>query len=83
MTLSNALTIANESPAFFEASLYAYRGLMSRYNSGLLNYTELIQAQYALLESEAELKKAYVEAWKALLYLSAVNGDLNLFTNEL
>jgi outer membrane protein len=83
VTLTNAVKIANESPAFFEASSYAYKGLLSRYNSGLLNYTDLIQAQYALVQSEADLRKAYVEAWKALLYMSAVNGDLNLFINQL
>jgi outer membrane protein TolC len=83
VTLSNSLKIAIESPAFFEASRYAYKGLLSRYNSGLLNYTELIQSQYALLQSEADLRKSYVEAWRALLYMSAVNGDLNLFINQL
>jgi outer membrane protein len=83
VTLSNSIKIANESPAFFEASGYAYRGLRSRYNSGLLNYTDLIQAQYALVQSETDLRKAYVEAWKALLYVAAVNGDLNLFINQL
>jgi outer membrane protein len=83
VTLSNSLKIANESPAFFAASGYAYRGLLSRYNSGLLNYTDLIQAQYALVQSETDLRKAYVEAWKALLYVAAVNGDLNLFINQL
>jgi outer membrane protein len=83
ITLINSIKIANESPAFFTASNYAYKGLLSRYNSGLLNYTELIQAQYARVQSEADLRKAYVEAWKALLYWSAVNGDLNVFINQL
>jgi outer membrane protein TolC len=83
ITLANSLKIASESPAFFTASNYAYKGLLSRYNSGLLNYTELIQAQYALVQSEADLKRAYVEAWKALLYMAAVNGDLNVLINQL
>lgn len=83
VTLDHALKVAAESPSFFQASKYGYKGLLSRYNSGLLNYTDLIQAQYALVQSEADLKKSYIEAWKALLYLSAVNGDLNLFINQL
>lgn len=83
VTLINSIKIATETPAFFTASNYAYKGLLSRYNSGLLNYTELIQAQYTLVQSEADLRKAYVEAWKALLYLSAVTGDLNTFINQL
>jgi outer membrane protein TolC len=83
LTLINSLRIAKEAPAFFTASTYAYKGLLSRYNSGLLNYTELIQSQYALVQSEADLRKAYVDAWKALLYLAAVNGDMKIFINQL
>jgi outer membrane protein TolC len=83
VTLINSLKIAKESPAFFNASGYAYKGLLSRYNSGLLNYTDVVQAQYTLVQAEADLRKAYVEAWKALLYMAAVNGDLNLFINQL
>ena len=83
VTFSNALKIAHESPTFLGASTYAYKGLLSRFNSGLLTYAELIQAQYALVQSEADSKKAYVEAWKALLYVAAVSGDLNLFVNQL
>lgn len=83
VTFINARKIAQETPAFLEASRYAYNGSLSRFNSGLLTYTELIQAQYALVQSEADLKKAYVEVWKALLYVAAVNGDLNLFINQL
>jgi len=81
--LDHSLKIAAESPSFFEASTYAYKGLASRYNSGLLNYTELIQAQFALVQSEADLKRAYIEAWKALLYMAAVNGNLDDFVNQL
>jgi outer membrane protein len=83
LTLSNALRIAEETPAFFHASSFAYRTLLSRYNSGLVNYSDLIQAQYALVKSEADLKKAYVDSWKALLYKAAVTGDLSSFLNQL
>jgi outer membrane protein len=83
LTLTNSLKVANESPALFEASKYAYNALLSRYNSGLINYIELIQAQYGLVQSEADLKRSYLEAWKALLYVAAVNGDLNIFVNQL
>jgi outer membrane protein TolC len=83
VTLTNSLKIAGESPAFFSASSYAYKGMLSRYNSGLLNYTELIQAQYILMQSEADLRRAYVEAWKALLFKAAVHGDLNIFIDQL
>jgi outer membrane protein len=83
ITLSNALEIAQESPSFYESSEFSYRTLLSRYNSGLVNYTDLIQAQYTLIKSEADLKKSYLDAWKALLYKAAVQGDINIFLNQL
>ena len=83
ITLSNALKIAHESPSFYQSSEFSYRTLLSRYNSGLVNYTDLLQAQYALIKSEADLKRAYLDAWKALLYKAAVQGDINIFLNQL
>lgn len=83
VTLRNALAIAGESPHSFAAADYAYRALMSRYNAGLVNYSDLIQAQYALVKAESDLKKAYIDAWKALLYRSAVDGDLEIFIKQL
>jgi outer membrane protein TolC len=83
VTLSNALKIAQESPSFYQSAEFSYRTLKSRYNSGLVNYADLIQAQYALIRSEAELKRAYIESWKALLYKAAVQGDINIFLNQL
>lgn len=83
ITLSNALKIAQESPSFYQSSEFSYRTLLSRYNSGLVNYADLIQAQYALIKSEVDLKKAYLDAWKALLYKAAVQGNINIFLNQL
>lgn len=82
-TLSNALATAMESPSFYESSEFSYRTLLSRYNSGLVNYADLIQAQYSLIKSEAELKKSHLDAWKALLYKAAVQGDISIFLNQL
>jgi outer membrane protein TolC len=83
ISLSNALKIALESPSFYQSSQFSYRTLLSRYNSGLVNYADLIQAQYTLIKSEADLKRAYLDAWKALLYKAAVQGDINIFLNQL
>lgn len=83
ITLANALEIAQETPSFYESAEFSYRTLMSRYNSGLVNYADLIQAQYALIKSEADLKRAYLNTWKALLYKAAVQGDINIFLNQL
>jgi outer membrane protein TolC len=83
ITLTNALKIAQESPSFYQSSEFSYRTLLSRHNSGLVNYVDLIQAQYTLIKSEADLKRAHLDAWKALLYKAAVQGDINIFLNQL
>jgi outer membrane protein len=83
ITLANALKIAHETPSFYQSAEFSYRTLLSRYNSGLLNYTDLVQSQYVLIKSETDLKKAYIEAWKALLYKAATQGDIQLFLNQL
>ena len=81
--LNNKLKIAAESPSFYESALYSYQAVSSRYHSGLANYPDLIQARYALVKAEADLKKAYLDAWKALLYKAAVEGDIDWFLNQI
>jgi len=83
VTLEKTLKIAHESPKFFQSAEFGYRTLLSRYNSGLVNYADLVQAQYTLVKGEIDLKKSYLDAWKALLYKSAVEGDLTIFFNQL
>jgi outer membrane protein len=83
VTLSNALKIAHEIPSFYESAEFSYRTLKSRYNSGLTNYTDLIQAHYNLIRSEADLKRAYIDSWRALLYKAAVQGNIDTFLNQL
>lgn len=80
---SSALNIAKENPLFYESAILSYNALTSRYQSGLTNYADLIQAQYILTKAEAENKTTYVGVWKALLYKAAVSGDLNLFLNQI
>ncbi len=81
-TLNNAFAIAKESPMLFESADFSYKALLSRYQSGLANYADLIQAQYNLIKAETENKTTYIGVWKALLYKAAVKGDLNLFLNQ-
>lgn len=81
-TLSSAVAIAKESPMLFESASYSYNSLLSRYQAGLANYADLIQAQYVLIKAETENKADFVGVWKALLYKAAVKGDLNIFLNQ-
>ena len=82
LTLRNSLEIAHESPVLFESAEFGYRSLSTRYNAGMTNYADLVQAQYGLVKAETDLKKSYLECWKALLYEAAVQGDLNVFLKQ-
>ena len=82
LTLKNSIEIAKESPVFYQSAEFAFRAMLTRYHSGLTNYADLIQAQYAFIRAETDLKKSYLECWKALLYKAAVQGDLTIFLNQ-
>ena len=82
VTLNNALATAKENPVLVASSDFSYKAMVSRYQSGLVNYADLIQAQYLLIKAESENKTAFINAWKALLLKAAVKGDLNLFLNQ-
>ncbi|WP_178372170.1 TolC family protein [Chitinophaga jiangningensis] len=81
-TLSTALLISKETPLYYESADFSYKAMQSRYQSGLANFADLMQAQYALVKASADNKTAYMAVWKALLYKAAVTGDLNLFLNQ-
>lgn len=81
-TLNNAYLVAKESPVLAGSADFAYKALLSRYQSGLANYADLMHAQYFLIKAETENKTSYVAVWKALLYKAAVKGDINIFLNE-
>lgn len=81
--LKTALLVAREVPVEFEANESAFLALQTRYNSGLTDYSELIQAQYDLLNAEASLKNAFISSWKSLLKLVVIRGDVNIFLNQI
>jgi len=82
LTLRNSLEIARETPVLYESAEFGYQSLLTRYNAGMTNYADLVQAQYGLVKAETDLKKSYLECWKALLYEAAVHGDLNVFLKQ-
>ena len=81
-TLNNAFAITKESPLFLESAQFSYKAMQSRYQSGLANISDFMQAQYALIKAETDYKLSYMGVWKAFLFKAAVNGDLNLFINQ-
>jgi len=82
-TLQTAFLVARELPAQYENAQFSYTALKAQYESGLVNFTELAEAQHELVAAEINYRKAYWEAWKALLYKAAVYGNLDIFLNEL
>ncbi len=82
-TFHNSLDIAIETTQQHKSGLYAFNAMQVRYNTGLVNFADLIQSQYNLLKAELDVKQAYWDAWKALLLQAAVKGDLSVFLNEI
>lgn len=81
--LETSLRVAGEVPVEYEAAESAFRALQTRYNAGLTDYSDLIQAQYDLLRAEAGLKNTWISSWKSLLKLAVIRGDVNLFLNQI
>lgn len=82
MAFSNARSIAMETPLQVRSAEYAFRSMQVRYTNGLVNYTELLQTQSALLKAKIDQANSQSEWWKALLYKAAVYGDINLFVTQ-
>jgi outer membrane protein len=80
--LQKAIQSARLAPQQLNSATYSYNALAFRYQAGLVNYDEVILAQQLLFQAQASVKVAYYGAWKALLILSAYNGNLNLFLNQ-
>lgn len=81
-TFQNSLAISREAMQQQKSGLYAFSAMQIRYNTGLVNFVDLIQAQYNLLKAELDVEQAYWDAWKALLLKAAVQGDPAIFLNQ-
>jgi outer membrane protein len=82
-TFNNSIDVATETQQQLKAAQYAFKAIQVRYNTGLVNFSDLIQVQYTLLKAELDVKRSYWDAWKALLLQAAVKGDENVFLNEI
>lgn len=81
-TFQKALQSARLAPKQLHYAEYSYKAIQSRYQSGLINYYDVIQAQQLLFQSEAAVRIAYYNAWRSLLNKAAYYGNLNLFLNQ-
>ncbi len=80
---ANALKIAAETSTQLASAQYAHKAMQVRYNTGLANFSDVLQAQYNLLKAETTSKQSYWQVWKLLLGHAAAKGDINIFLNEL
>jgi outer membrane protein len=83
VAFKNSIVVATESEQQIKSAQYAFDAMETRYEAGLVNFADLIQAQYNLLKAELDLKKSYWDAWKGLLLKAAVNGDENIFLQQI
>jgi outer membrane protein TolC len=79
----HSLQIVAEAQQQFKSANYAFNAMQLRYNTGLVNISDITQAQYNLLQAELDVKKAYWNVWKAKLLEAAVKGDMNIFLKEI
>ena len=82
-SFNNSMAVAAETQQQLKSAQYAFTAMHIRYNTGIVNFSDLILAQYNLLKAELDVKTAYWDAWKALLLEAAVKGDVNIFLNEI
>lgn len=65
------------------AARQALIGLQSRYASGLVSLTDVLQAQYTLLRAESDQKATTLSVWRGRLLEAYAEGDINLFLQAL
>ena len=82
-TFQSSLQIVSEAQQQLKSASYTFNAMQLRYNTGLVDISDLVQAQYNLLQAELDVKKAHWNVWKAKLLESAVKGDVNIFLNEI
>jgi len=82
-TFQNSLETVAEAQQQLTSANYAFNAMQLRYNTGLVDLSDLVQVQYNLLQAELDLKKAHWNVWKAKLLEAVVKGDVNIFLNEI
>jgi outer membrane protein len=83
VTFSSSLAIAEETGEQLNSARYAFAAMQTRYKTGLVNLSDLIQTQYNLLKAELEKEKSYWDVWKSVLLQAMVKGDENIILNAI
>ncbi|MEO5997276.1 MAG: TolC family protein [Chitinophagaceae bacterium] len=75
--------IAGKTPILLKSANDVYEGLKLSYETGLIDYTRLSQAQYELLKAEVSDANARLQVWRSLLAVAVAKGNLGLFIDQL
>ncbi len=75
--------IADKSPELLKAASNVYEGLKLSYETGLIDFTRLANAQYELQRAEVNNANARLQLWRSLLSIGVAKGNLNLFIEQL
>ena len=82
-TYNGSVAIAAETGEQLKSGQYAFAAMQTRYNTGLVNFSDLIQTQYNLLKAELDKEKSYWEVWKSLLLQAMAKGDEKIFLDAI
>lgn len=77
--IDGTLRVAGQTPVQLTAAQEAELAARVRYENGLTNLTEVIDAQRALTQAETSHALARLGVWRALLAAAQLNGDVTEF----
>lgn len=77
--IDGAERVAQQTPVQLKAAQEAELAARVRYENGLSNLTEIIDAQRMLTQAESNHALARLAVWRALLAAAQLNGDLTVF----
>ena len=77
------LNIADKMPIIVKAAREVYNGLQLSYQSGLIDYARLSQAQFELLKAEYNQANANLQVARSFLAIAIAKGNLTIFLDQL
>lgn len=83
MKVHSAVLRMNEAPIQLAAASALYDQTNARYKNGLATEPDLAQALYNMNRAETDMVNATDGLWRALLYKSASNGNIDDFLSKL
>ena len=82
LTFDNARESIKHTRIFLEHSEYSVETIHAMYEAGLIDLSEVLQSQYQLKRAEYDEVRSRIDLWRSLLYLAAVEGDIEIFLEQ-